>query len=88
VLTQQPKKLLDQVRARPEIVEGMQFGSRAVAGQCKHYAYSTEKTYVYWAKRCVLYHNRRHPLETGEEEISEFLAYLSVEENVAASTQN
>ncbi len=66
----------------------MQYGSRAVAGQCKHYAYSTEKTYVYWAKRFVLYHNKRHPLEIGEKEISEFLTYLAVDENVAASTQN
>jgi hypothetical protein len=54
----------------------------------KHCAYSTEKAYVYWTKRFVLYHNMRHPLEMGEEEISEFLTYLAVEENVAASTQN
>jgi hypothetical protein len=66
----------------------MQSGSRAVAGQCKHYAYSTEKTYVYWVKRFVLYHNKRHPLEMGKTEISEFLTYLAVEEYVAASTQN
>ena len=72
-MTQQPKKLLDQVRD---------------AIRLKHYAYSTEKTYVYWAKRFVLYHNKRHPLEMGEKEISEFLTYLAVEENVAASTQN
>jgi hypothetical protein len=66
----------------------MQFVSRAVAGQCKHYAYSTEKTYVYWARRFVLHHNKRHPLEMGEKGISEFLTYLAVEGNVAASTQN
>ena len=54
-MTQQPKKLLDQVRD---------------AIRLKHYAYSTEKTYVYWAKRFVLYHNKRHPLEMGEKEIS------------------
>jgi len=72
-MTQQPKKLLDQVRD---------------AIRLKHYAYSTEKTYVYWAKRFVLYHNKRHPLEMGEKEISEFLTHLAVEENVAASTQN
>ena len=54
----------------------------------KHYAYSTEKTYVHWVKRFVLYHNKRHPLEMGEKEISEFLTYLAVEEKVAASTQN
>ena len=45
----------------------MQFGSRAVAGQCKHYAYSTEKTYVYWAKRFVLYRITRCPLFVGSE---------------------
>ena len=72
-MTQQPKKLLDQVRD---------------AIRLKHYAYSTEKTYVYWAKRFVLYHKKRHPLDRGEKEISEFLTYLAVEENVAASTQN
>lgn len=72
-MTPRRKKLLDQVRD---------------AIRVKHYAYSTEKTYVYWAKRFVLYHNKRHPLEMGEKEISEFLTYLAVEENVAASTQN
>ena len=66
----------------------MQFVSRAVAGQCKHYAHSTERTYVYWAKRFVLYHNKRHPLGMGKKEISEFLTYLAVEGNVAALTQN
>ena len=54
----------------------------------KHYACSTEKTFVYWAKRFVLYQDKRHPLEMGEKEISGFLTYLAVEENVAASTQN
>ncbi|GAI31435.1 unnamed protein product [marine sediment metagenome] len=72
-MTQRPKKLLVQVRD---------------AIRLKHYAYSTEKTYVYWAKRFVLHHNKRHPLEMGEKEISEFLTYLAVEGNVAASTQN
>ena len=68
-----PKKLLDRVRD---------------AIRLRHYAYSTEKTYVYWLKRFVLYHNERHPLEMGEKEISEFLTYLAAEGNVAASTQN
>ena len=73
-MTQRPKqRLLDQVRD---------------AIRLKHYAYSTEKTYVYWTKRFILYHNKRHPKKMGEKEISEFLTYLAVEENVAASTQN
>ena len=54
----------------------------------ERYAYSTEKTYVYWAKRFVLYQSRRHRLEMGEKRISEFPTYLAVEESVAASTQN
>ena len=68
-MTQRPKRLLVQVRD---------------AIRLKHYAYSTEETYVYWAKRFVLYHNKRHPLEMGQKEISEFLTYLAVEGNVAA----
>ncbi len=40
-MTQRPKRLLDQVRD---------------AIRLKHYAYSTEKAYVYWAKRFILYH--------------------------------
>lgn len=72
-MTQQPKRLLDQVRD---------------AIRLKHHAYSNEKTYVNWAKRFVLYRNKRHPLEMGEKEIREFLTYPAVEENVAAWTQN
>jgi len=90
-MTRQPNKLLDQVRVCPASVgsaEGMQYGSCTVAGQCKHHAYSTEKTYVYWSKRLILYHDKRQPLEMGEKEIGEFLTYLAVEEYVAALTQN
>ena len=72
-MTQRPKRLLDQVHD---------------AIRLKHYAYSTEKAYVYWTKRFIFYHNKRHPKDMGENEIGEFLTHLAVEENVAASTQN
>jgi site-specific recombinase XerD len=68
-----PKKLLDQLRDAIRI---------------KHYSYSTEKTYVHWAKRYILFHNKRHPAEMGTPEIEAFLAYLAQERHVAASTQN
>jgi len=45
-----PKKLLDQLRD-------------AIRNQ--HHSYSTEKTYVHWAKRYILFHNKRHPAEMG-----------------------
>lgn len=68
-----PKKLLEQVR---DII------------RVKHYSYKTEKSYISWIKRYILFHDKRHPREMGGKEIEEFLTYLAVEENVAASTQN
>jgi integron integrase len=68
-----PKKLLDQLRDAIRI---------------KHYSYSTEKTYVHWAKRYILFHNNRHPAEMGAPEIEAFLSHLAQEANVSASTQN
>jgi integron integrase len=54
----------------------------------KHYSYSTEKTYVHWARRYILYHNKRHPAEMGAAEIEAFLTHLAKEGNVSSSTQN
>jgi len=70
---QSQPKLLDQVRN---------------AIRLKNYAYSTEKTYVHWIKRYILFHNKRHPLGMGVPEIEAFLTHLAVQENVSASTQN
>lgn len=68
-----PKKLLEQVR---DVI------------RLKHYFYQTEKSYINWIKRYILFHKKRHPQKMGGKEIEEFLTYLAVEENVAASTQN
>lgn len=54
----------------------------------KHYAYSTEREYINWCKRYILFHDKRHPQEMGKNEIEEFLTHLAVNENVSASTQN
>jgi integron integrase len=53
-----------------------------------HYSYKTEKSYVNWIKRYIIFHDKRHPQEMGGREIEEFLTHLAVEGNVAASTQN
>ncbi|WOD40493.1 phage integrase N-terminal SAM-like domain-containing protein [Nodosilinea sp. E11] len=68
-----PKKLLDQVRD---------------ALRLKHYSYRTEQTYIYWIRRYILFHNKRHPQEMGTAEVTQFLTHLAVQEQVAASTQN
>jgi len=54
----------------------------------KHYSISTERAYLDWTRRFILFHGKRHPLQMGETEIGEFLTYLAVQRNVAASTQN
>jgi integron integrase len=72
-MEQRPKKLWEQVQDSIRI---------------KHYSYQTEKTYIYWTRRYILFHNKRHPQEMGSVEIEAFLTYLAVQENVAASTQN
>ncbi len=54
----------------------------------KHLSIRTEKTYVQWAKRYILYHNKTHPTKLGSYHINQYLTYLAVKKNVAASTQN
>jgi integron integrase len=66
-------KLLDQVRAKLRL---------------KHYSLRTEKAYVDWIRRFILFHGKRHPREMGAEEVVAFLSHLAVERTVAASTQN
>jgi len=54
----------------------------------KHYSISTEKTYVHWAKRYILYHNKRHPKDMGKIEIEQFITHLATKLNVSPTTQN
>ena len=54
----------------------------------KHYSHRTEKSYLQWIKRYVIFHHKRHPREMGKDEVEAFLTYLAVEGKVAASTQN
>jgi hypothetical protein len=53
-----PKKLLDQVRDVLRV---------------KHYAYKTEKTCVFWIRRFILFHDKKHPADMGIKQIQEFL---------------
>ena len=66
-------KLLDQVRD---------------AIRLKHYSIRTERTYLDWIKRFILFHGKRHPREMAEVEVTQFLTHLARDGHVAASTQN
>ena len=58
------------------------------AVRARHYSRRTEKTYVVWIRRYILFHGKRHPAQMGPVEITQFLSWLAVKEKVAASTQN
>tara|TARA_B100002049_G_scaffold216205_1_gene182017 strand:- start:740 stop:1714 length:975 start_codon:yes stop_codon:yes gene_type:complete len=66
-------KLLDQVRERIRL---------------KHYSIRTEKTYLAWIRRFILFHDKKHPKDMGKPEVETFLTHLAVDRHVAASTQN
>jgi integron integrase len=52
------------------------------------YSLSTEEAYVGWARRFILFHQKRHPLALGKEEVSAFLSHLATVRDVSPSTQN
>ncbi|MEE9355819.1 MAG: integron integrase [Methylococcaceae bacterium] len=54
----------------------------------RHYSIRTEQAYLGWIKRFILFHNKRHPNEMGENEVVAFLTDLAVSGKVSASTQN
>lgn len=53
----------------------------------RHLSLRTEKAYLHWIRRYILFHRKRHPAEMGEAEINRFLTHLAVEKHVSPSTQ-
>src|SRR4030095_4296159 len=53
----------------------------------KHFSLSTERAYVGWIRRFILFHNKKHPKEMAEKEIREFISHLAVNTKISASTQ-
>lgn len=56
--------------------------------RARHYSTRTEKAYVGWTRRFIIFHGRRHPDTMGEHEIEAFLTALATTAKLAASTQN
>lgn len=54
----------------------------------KHYSYKTEKSYVNWVYRFIIFYKKKDPYEMGTTEVQTFLSYLAVNRYVSASTQN
>jgi integron integrase len=69
--------------AKPRLLEQVREAVRV-----RHYSYRTEEQYVFWVRRYILFHGKRHPLDMGAAEVEAFLSSLAVHGNVAAATQN
>lgn len=67
----------------PKLLDQMQQELRT-----RGYALRTERTYIDWARKYILFHKKRHPQDMGANEINAYLSHLANHENVAASTQN
>lgn len=59
-----------------------------VAIRSRSYSHRTEKTYWYWIRWFIRFHDMRHPAEMGADEVKSFLSWLAAERDVAAATQN
>jgi len=66
-------RLLDRVRATIRV---------------RHYSPRTERAYVGWIRKFVLFHGKRHPEDMGGAEIAEYLSYLATGKHLSANTQN
>lgn len=61
---QKPPRLLDRLRD---------------AIRVRHYSIRTEEAYVQWARRFILFHNKKHPAAMGADEVNAFLTHLAAE---------
>jgi len=53
----------------------------------KHYSFRTEKSYLQWIKRFILFHSKQHPANLIANHIRDFLSDLVRSKNVSSSTQ-
>ncbi len=71
------------MEARPRLLDQVRNQLRTL-----HYSYRTEQQYLFWVRRFVLFHGKRHPADMAAAEIEAFLTHLAVDRQVSASTQN
>jgi len=71
------------MEARPRLLDQVRNHLRAL-----HYSYRTEQQYLFWVRRFILFHDKRHPADMAAAEVEAFLTHLAVDRQVSASTQN
>jgi integron integrase len=51
------------------------------------YSYLTEKAYLGWIRRYIVFHGKRHPSELGADQVAAYLTHLALERRVSPATQ-
>lgn len=52
------------------------------------YSLATERNYLQWVRRFILFHGKQHPRTMGKPEVEAFLTHLAAQRKVSPSTQN
>jgi len=53
-----------------------------------HYSHLTERAYLGWTRRFILFNGGLHPRDVGPERVNAFLSHLALEARVSPNTQN
>ena len=69
--------------SEPRLLDRVRYAIRV-----RQYSLATEKTYLGWIRRFILFHGKRHPADMAKAEIEAFLSHLAVKRQVSPSTQN
>lgn len=62
---------------------------QSVVSACRlrNYSLQTEKTYLHWIRRFILFSDKRHPADCGSAEVVAFLSDLAENKHVSVNTQ-
>ena len=71
------------MEAKPKLLDTVREKIRS-----RHYSLRTERAYLDWIRRFILFHEKRHPSELSAHDVERFLTHLAVDRHVASSTQN
>jgi integron integrase len=74
---------MEEYSREPRLLDQVHIAIRA-----RHYSWRTEKAYIGWIKRFIIFHGKRHPANLGEAEVTAFLSTLATRDGVSSSTQN
>ena len=54
----------------------------------KQYSLKTEKSYLYWARYFIRFHQLKHPNEMGNKEVGTFLSHLAAKRRCPPKVRN